>query len=91
MAKHAKDPKKVSSSRDTRTTKALKWTTDFNFLSCSALQKSMDDNTALDLLSGDFSAAPKPESPAASSKATTKLECPVPGSDPLKVAGKISK
>ncbi|XP_023283674.1 calpastatin isoform X15 [Seriola lalandi dorsalis] len=50
-------------------------------------EKTMDDNTALDLLSCDFSAAPKP---AASSAATTKLEPPVLDSEPLKpMAGAV--
>ncbi|XP_045932064.1 calpastatin isoform X6 [Micropterus dolomieu] len=45
---------------------------------------SMDDTTALDLLSGDFSAASQPAVPVASSAATTKLEPPVLDSEPLK-------
>ncbi|XP_022600639.1 calpastatin isoform X9 [Seriola dumerili] len=53
-------------------------------------EKTMDDNTALDLLSCDFSAAPKPAAPAASSAATTKLEPPVLDSEPLKpMAGAV--
>lgn len=44
----------------------------------------MDDDTALDLLSGAFSAAPKPASPVTSSAATTKQEPSVV--DPQKVA-----
>ncbi|KAG7229561.1 hypothetical protein INR49_012576, partial [Caranx melampygus] len=48
------------------------------------LKKTMDDTTALDLLSSDFSAAPKPAAPAASSAATTKLRPPGLDSEPLK-------
>lgn len=48
----------------------------------------MDDLTALDLLSSDFSAAPKAPAPAASSAATTKLQPPVLDAEPLKVAQK---
>ena len=44
----------------------------------------MDDTTALDLLSSDFSSDPKPAAPA-----TTKLEPPVLDSEPLKVAEKM--
>ncbi|XP_029906862.1 calpastatin isoform X11 [Myripristis murdjan] len=48
-------------------------------------KKSMDDKTALDLLSSDFSAAPAPEAPAAScAAASTKLVPPVVDSQPLK-------
>ncbi|XP_075316563.1 calpastatin isoform X5 [Odontesthes bonariensis] len=51
-------------------------------------EKSMDDNTALDLLSGDFSAVAPPPAPVTSS--TTKLEPPVLDSDPLKpMAGPV--
>ncbi|XP_029286780.1 calpastatin isoform X4 [Cottoperca gobio] len=47
--------------------------------------KTMDDKTAMDLLSSDFgAAASKPAAPAASSAATTKLEPPVLDSKPLK-------
>ncbi|XP_033977376.1 calpastatin-like [Trematomus bernacchii] len=47
--------------------------------------KSMDDKTALDLLSSDFSAAASlPVAPVASGAATTKLEPPVLDSEPLK-------
>nr|CBN81110.1 Calpastatin [Dicentrarchus labrax] len=54
------------------------------------LMKTMDDKTALDLLSGDFSAAPKAAAPVASSAAATKLEPPVLDSDPLKpMAGPV--
>ncbi|XP_041814600.1 calpastatin isoform X8 [Chelmon rostratus] len=50
-------------------------------------KETMDDKTALDLLSGDFDAALKP---AASSAATTKLEPPVLDSEPLKpMAGPV--
>ncbi|XP_054472089.1 LOW QUALITY PROTEIN: calpastatin [Anoplopoma fimbria] len=57
-------------------------------------EKTMDDKTALDLLSSDFSAAPKllhpPAAPAASSAVTTKLEPPVLDSEPLKpMAGPV--
>ncbi|XP_044074976.1 calpastatin isoform X10 [Siniperca chuatsi] len=53
-------------------------------------EKSMDDTTALDLLSGDFNAPPKPAAPVASSAATTKLEPPALDSDPLKpMAGPV--
>ncbi|XP_051269712.1 calpastatin isoform X17 [Dicentrarchus labrax] len=53
-------------------------------------EKTMDDKTALDLLSGDFSAAPKAAAPVASSAAATKLEPPVLDSDPLKpMAGPV--
>ncbi|XP_035518530.1 calpastatin isoform X2 [Morone saxatilis] len=52
-------------------------------------EKTMDDKTALDLLSGDF-AAPKPAAPVTSSAAATKLEPPVLDSDPLKpMAGPV--
>ncbi|KAK5912884.1 hypothetical protein CesoFtcFv8_002714 [Champsocephalus esox] len=52
--------------------------------------KSMDDKTALDLLSSDFSAAASlPVAPVASGAATTKLEPPVLDSEPLKVAREI--
>ncbi|KAI9521140.1 hypothetical protein NQZ68_010844 [Dissostichus eleginoides] len=48
-------------------------------------EKSMDDKTALDLLSSDFSAAASlPVAPVASGAATTKLEPPVLDSEPLK-------
>ncbi|XP_069568434.1 calpastatin isoform X15 [Brachyistius frenatus] len=47
-------------------------------------KKTMDDKTALDLLSGDFSAAPKPAAPVTSSADATKLEAPVLDSEPLK-------
>ncbi|KAK2862423.1 hypothetical protein Q5P01_001956 [Channa striata] len=47
-------------------------------------EKPMDDNAALDLLSGDFSAAPKPSPTVASSKATTKVEPPALHSGPMK-------
>lgn len=50
----------------------------------------MDDKTALDLLSSDFSDAPKPAVPVVSSAATTKLEPPVLDSEPLKVAQKMN-
>ncbi|XP_050930206.1 calpastatin isoform X38 [Lates calcarifer] len=46
-------------------------------------KKTMDDNTALDLLSSDFSAAPKP-APVTSCADTPKLEPPVLDSEPLK-------
>ncbi|KAK1901727.1 Calpastatin [Dissostichus eleginoides] len=56
----------------------------------SAADKSMDDKTALDLLSSDFSAAASlPVAPVASGAATTKLEPPVLDSEPLKVAREI--
>ncbi|XP_034095549.1 calpastatin isoform X36 [Gymnodraco acuticeps] len=53
--------------------------------------KSMDDKTALDLLSSDFSAAASlPVAPVASGAATTKLEPPVLDSEPLKpMAGAV--
>lgn len=46
----------------------------------------MDDKTALELLSDEFSLAPKSAAPAAA----TKLEPPVLDSDPLKVAQKMN-
>ncbi|XP_040015179.1 calpastatin isoform X24 [Xiphias gladius] len=53
-------------------------------------EKTMDDNTALDLLSSDFSAAPKPAAPVTSSAATAKLEPPAVDSEPLKpMAGPV--
>ncbi|XP_073323657.1 calpastatin isoform X3 [Pagrus major] len=53
-------------------------------------EKTMDDKTALDLLAGDFEAAPLPTAAAASCAATTKLEPPVLDSDPLKpMAGPV--
>ncbi|XP_029358923.1 calpastatin isoform X6 [Echeneis naucrates] len=53
-------------------------------------EKKMDDKTALDLLSSDFSDAPKPAPPVASSAATTKLEPPLLDSEPLKpMAGPV--
>ncbi|KAK1901262.1 Calpastatin [Dissostichus eleginoides] len=53
--------------------------------------KSMDDKTALDLLSSDFSAAASlPVAPVGSGAATTKLEPPVLDSEPLKpMAGAV--
>ncbi|XP_054877120.1 calpastatin isoform X21 [Poeciliopsis prolifica] len=45
-------------------------------------QKSMDDQTALDLLSGDFSAPPQASAPV--NTATTKLEPPVLDAKPQK-------
>ncbi|XP_071349152.1 calpastatin isoform X29 [Trachinotus anak] len=47
-------------------------------------EKTMDDIAALDLLSSDFSAAPRPAAPVTSSAAATKLEPPVLDSEPLK-------
>ncbi|XP_037638889.1 calpastatin isoform X36 [Sebastes umbrosus] len=47
-------------------------------------KKTMDDKTALDLLSSDFTATAKPTAAAASCAATTKLEPPVLDSEPLK-------
>ncbi|XP_078022855.1 calpastatin isoform X15 [Epinephelus lanceolatus] len=51
-------------------------------------KETMDDKTALDLLSSDFATAPTPATPvescAASCAATTKLEPSVLDSDPLK-------
>ncbi|KAL7407529.1 hypothetical protein ABVT39_009749 [Epinephelus coioides] len=51
-------------------------------------KETMDDKTALDLLSSDFATAPTPAAPvescAASCAATTKLEPSVLDSDPLK-------
>ncbi|XP_074480441.1 calpastatin isoform X15 [Sebastes fasciatus] len=47
-------------------------------------KKTMDDKTALDLLSSDFTATAKPAAAAASCAATTKLEPPVLDSEPLK-------
>nr|XP_033483343.1 calpastatin isoform X22 [Epinephelus lanceolatus] len=51
-------------------------------------KETMDDKTALDLLSSDFATAPTPTTPvescAASCAATTKLEPSVLDSDPLK-------
>lgn len=50
----------------------------------------MDDAAALDLLSGDFSAAPKP-SPVTSSAEANKVDPPVLVSGPQKVAQKTLK
>lgn len=50
----------------------------------------MDDKTALDLLSGDFYAAPTPTAPVTSAAGAAKLEPPVLDSDPLKVTLKIN-
>ncbi|CAG5983391.1 unnamed protein product [Menidia menidia] len=51
-------------------------------------QESMDDKTALDLLSGDFSAAAQP--PALVTSSTTTLEPPALDSEPLKpMAGPV--
>lgn len=56
----------------------------------TAPKETMDDNTALDLLSSDFSTDPKPVAPAASSATSTKLEPPVLDSEPLKpMAGPV--
>ncbi|XP_070695121.1 calpastatin isoform X3 [Pempheris klunzingeri] len=56
----------------------------------AASKETMDDKTALDLLSGDFSAAPMSAAPASSSAATAELEPPVLDSDPLKpMAGSV--
>jgi len=56
----------------------------------AAPKETMDDTTALDLLSSDFSTAPKPVAPVASSAASTKLEPPVLDSEPLKpMAGPV--
>ncbi|XP_039885097.1 calpastatin isoform X27 [Simochromis diagramma] len=53
-------------------------------------EKSMDDTTALEMLSSDFSDAPKPDAPVTSCAATTKLEPPVLDSAPLKpMAGPV--
>ncbi|XP_008278762.1 calpastatin [Stegastes partitus] len=54
-------------------------------------EKGMDDTTALDLLSSDFSDTPKPAAPAVtSSAATAKLQPPVLDSEPLKpMAGPV--
>uniref|UniRef100_UPI0037E966F7 calpastatin isoform X9 n=1 Tax=Semicossyphus pulcher TaxID=241346 RepID=UPI0037E966F7 len=53
-------------------------------------EKGMDDKTALDLLSSEFSTAPLPNVTAASCDATTKLEPPVLDSQPLKpMAGAV--
>ncbi|XP_076609623.1 calpastatin isoform X5 [Chaetodon auriga] len=50
-------------------------------------KETMDDKTALDLLSGDFDTVPRP---TASSAATAKLEPPVLDSEPLKpMAGPV--
>uniref|UniRef100_A0A3Q1FYT7 Calpastatin n=1 Tax=Acanthochromis polyacanthus TaxID=80966 RepID=A0A3Q1FYT7_9TELE len=48
------------------------------------LKKYMDDKTALDLLSSDFSDTPKPAAPVPSCAATPKLQPPVLDSEPLK-------
>ncbi|KAM3621440.1 uncharacterized protein V6R79_011136 [Siganus canaliculatus] len=54
------------------------------------LKESMDDKTALDLLSSDFSVDPKPPATVVSCATTTKLEASVPGSEPLKpMAGPV--
>uniref|UniRef100_A0A3Q0R3T6 Calpastatin n=1 Tax=Amphilophus citrinellus TaxID=61819 RepID=A0A3Q0R3T6_AMPCI len=60
---------------------------------CSAgiLLSTMDDKTALEMLSSDFSAAPKPAAPVTSSAATTKLETPALDSKPLKVVKKTKR
>uniref|UniRef100_A0A3Q4HU95 Calpastatin n=1 Tax=Neolamprologus brichardi TaxID=32507 RepID=A0A3Q4HU95_NEOBR len=47
-------------------------------------KKSMDETTALEMLSSDFSDAPKPGAPVTSCAATTKLEPPALDSAPLK-------
>ncbi|XP_062253652.1 calpastatin isoform X12 [Platichthys flesus] len=53
-------------------------------------EKGLDDASALDLLSLDFSAAPKPAAPVESTAATTKLEPPAQASEPLKpMAGPV--
>ncbi|KAM9859857.1 calpastatin isoform 2-T2 [Aulostomus maculatus] len=53
-------------------------------------KETLDDKTALDILSGDFSAAPKPAAPPQSAAATTKLQTPVLDSEPLKpMAGPV--
>ncbi|XP_059184536.1 calpastatin isoform X3 [Centropristis striata] len=53
-------------------------------------KETMDDKTALDLLSGDFMSASEPAAPVAPSAATTKLEPPVLDSEPLKpMAGPV--
>ncbi|XP_005731296.1 calpastatin isoform X3 [Pundamilia nyererei] len=53
-------------------------------------EKSMDDTTALEMLSSDFSDAPKPDAPVTSCAATTKLEPPALDSAPLKpMAGPV--
>uniref|UniRef100_A0A3P8RT93 Calpastatin n=1 Tax=Amphiprion percula TaxID=161767 RepID=A0A3P8RT93_AMPPE len=53
-------------------------------------EKGMDDKTALDLLSSDFSDTPKPAAPATSCEATTKLQPPVLDPEPLKpMAGPV--
>ncbi|XP_013125423.1 calpastatin isoform X9 [Oreochromis niloticus] len=53
-------------------------------------EKSMDDTTALEMLSSDFSDAPKPDALVTSCAATTKLEPPVLDSAPLKpMAGPV--
>ncbi|KAM9361955.1 calpastatin isoform 10-T10 [Symphorus nematophorus] len=56
----------------------------------AAPKKTMDDKTALDLLSSEFSTVPDPTALAASSAGATKLEPPVLDSDPLKpMAGPV--
>ncbi|XP_015240774.1 PREDICTED: calpastatin isoform X6 [Cyprinodon variegatus] len=45
-------------------------------------EKAMDDQTALDLLSGDLATTPQPPAPVSTS--TTKLEPPVLDSEPMK-------
>ncbi|XP_051804351.1 calpastatin isoform X26 [Acanthochromis polyacanthus] len=53
-------------------------------------KKYMDDKTALDLLSSDFSDTPKPAAPVPSCAATPKLQPPVLDSEPLKpMAGPV--
>ncbi|XP_006784637.1 calpastatin isoform X4 [Neolamprologus brichardi] len=53
-------------------------------------EKSMDETTALEMLSSDFSDAPKPGAPVTSCAATTKLEPPALDSAPLKpMAGPV--
>ncbi|KAI3369492.1 hypothetical protein L3Q82_007708 [Scortum barcoo] len=53
-------------------------------------ENTMDDKTALDVLSGDFFSASTPAAPAASSTTTMKLEPPVLDSEPLKpMAGPV--
>lgn len=54
----------------------------------NTLQKSMDETKALEMLSSDFSDAPKPDAPVTSCAATTKLEPPALDSAPLKVVEK---
>lgn len=55
-------------------------------MSNTSVSQTMDETTALDLLSSDFSFAPAAPPPAASAGAATKLEAAAPESEPQKVS-----